>query len=350
MTGPIESTSGCVTWPLVQECLPEGWSADPAEWTPLQRWSVLAAAAILRRLTAGVFNTCPIIIRPCRRRCPQDRYRYLNDPLGLPWTPAMLDGKIYNIPCGVCREECGCGPISELILDPFASSIIQVKVDGKVLPADAYRVDDWRRLVRVDGQEWPDCQYLDRPDTAPGPFSVSYWTGTPPDPGAWFALTDLSVEMWKACQNKPCRLGENVRQVAKAGVTYDLDTVYESIREGRTGLKRVDLWIFSVNPHGLRRRMRVYSPDIAQARRTTWPAPGMPGPSPAPDPNDLGFVYTQTIPELVWTIVHPLGFSPGGVMVVDNLGQEVAGVISYPSANTVRIEFSAPTSGVAYLS
>jgi hypothetical protein len=343
-----QPTQGCTLWPLVPDCLPETWSPDPTKWTPLQRWSVEAAAGVLKRLTAGVYNLCPIVIRPCRRNCPPGPYRHLNDPLSLPWTPAMLDGKIYNIPCGVCREECGCGPIEEIVLDPFVADIIQVKVDGVLLPADAYRVDDYRKLVRVDGAKWPDCQHLDQPDTEAGTFSVTYWTGTVPDAGASFALTDLAVEWWKACQGKQCSLGENVRQVARQGITYDVDTVYESIREGRTGLKRVDMWIFSVNPHGLRRRLRVYSPDVVHGRRTTWPN----GPSVTPPigSGPLGSVWTITTPQTVWLIQHGLGFEPAGVRITDLADHEIRGEVTYPDTSTVRIEFAQPTSGRVRLS
>lgn len=350
MTVPPTAPGGaCATWPLVQECLPDCWTADPAGWTPLQRWAVMAAAAILRRLTAGVFNTCPITIRPCRRNCPPERYRYLGDPLGLPWQPAMLDGKVYNLTCGVCRDTCGCSAISEVILDPPAYSIMQVKVDGKVLPYTAYRVDDWRRLVRLDGGSWPECQKIDRPDTEPDTWSVTYWTGTPPDPGAWFALTDLAVEFWKACQGKECALGVNVRQVARQGITYDVDTVYESIREGRTGLKRVDLWIYSVNPHGLRRRMSVYSPDIVHGRRTTWPTTTALPPEPV-DPGQLGTTWVFTTPQDVWVIPHGLSFQPAGVQITDMSGREVRGEVTYPDLATIQITFAQPTAGRVRLS
>lgn len=345
---PADSANTCLVWPLIEECLPECWSADPTSWTPLQKWSVQAAAAILRRLTAGVFNLCPLKIRPCRNRCVQDRYRYLNG--SQPWIPVMLDGVIYNLTCG-CQpgNECGCGPISQIILDPYAYSIAEVRVDGQLLPPNAYRVDDNRKLVRIDGQKWPDCQDLSKPDTVPGTWSVTYWTGTPPDAGASFALTDLAVEWWKACQNKQCALGENVRQVARQGITYDMDTVYESIREGRTGLKRVDLWIFSVNPHGLRRRMRVYSPDTVHSRRTTWPIGTVQPPLP-PDPSDLGMVFFQTEPSEIVTIVHGLPFQPAGVKCNDFSDNEVVGEVTYPDQQSVRISFNLPFTGRIRLS
>lgn len=352
-TGP--AGGGCKIWPLIHECLPSDWPVDPEQWTPLQRASVEAASAILKRLTAGIFNYCPITIRPCRRQCGPDRFRFLGDHLNAaPWQPALIDGRIYNITCGVCRDECGCGPLQELILDPPAHCVVQVKVDGVVLPPNAYRVDDWRRLVRTDGGKWPDCQDLNKPDSAPGTWSVTYWTGSPPDAGASFALTDLAVEWWKACQGKKCALGENVTQVARQGITYDIDTVYEAIREGRTGLKRVDMWIFSINPHGLRRRFRVYSPDVpSPGRRSTWPMATYPNGIPGGGGGscaDCAAVWDFPVAQQVWTVPHGLGYQPGGVQITTTDGHEVRGEITYPTVDTLQIAFNQPTAGRVRLS
>jgi len=343
MTAP-DPTQSCALWPLVPECLPDGWDPDPASWTPLQRRSVGAAANILRRATGGMFNLCPQIVRPCGRGVAG--YRYLNDPLQS-WVPVMLDGQFSSLICGG-GSSCGCGELSEVILDPAAYSIIEVKVDGAVVPSAAYRVDDRRRLVRVDGGRWPACQDIARPDTAPGTFSVAYWSGSPPDDGACFALTELSVEWWRGCEDKPCKLGPNVRTATRAGITVDFDQVLQAIQRGGTGLKRVDMWIRSVNPYGLRRPMSVFSVDVSVSRRMapTYTFPPAPGPAPAKH----SFRFVQNAPIALWTIVHNLGFYPAGIRIEDSAGQEASAEVSYPDISTVRLEFSAPMAGVAYLS
>lgn len=344
MTVP-DPTRGCALWPLVPECLPEGWDPDPASWTSLQRRSVGASASILRRASGNVFNLCPQIVRPCGRGVAG--YRYLNDPLQS-WSPVMLDGRFSDLVCGG-GSACGCGALSEVILDPAVHSIIEVKVDGVAVPYTAYRVDDWRRLVRVDGARWPSCQDVARADTEPGTFSVAYWSGSEPDDGAAFALTELSVEWWRGCEDKACRLGPNVRTATRAGVTVDFDQVLQAIERGGTGLKRVDMWIRSVNPYGLRRRMAVFSPDVAVARRTTEPTRTFP-PAPSPAPPREAFRYVQNAPIALWTIVHNLGFYPAGIRIEDSAGQEASAEVSYPDISTVRLEFSEPMAGVAYLS
>ncbi len=339
----------CDPWPLDPGCLPADFPADPAAWTPAQRQAVETASEILKRLTAGVFGLCTIKIRPCRRRCEENTLRYGQNMVAGPWQPALIDGRMYNLTCG-CAGECGCSPLCEILLNPDAYDILEVKIDGVVLPATAYRVDDNRRLVRTDGACWPDCQELARPDSAPGTFSITYRTGNAVPPGGRMAVTDLAVQLWKACRGgKGCTLPERVTQVVREGITYTLLDQLDVFERGRTGLNRVDLWLSAVNPHATRAPMRAYSPDTIRSRRTTWPTETLPGP-PTP-PAGGTYVHTQSVASDVWTIVHNLGFPPGGVQIVDSAGQEVQGEVEYPIPNTtVLIRFNGPVSGIAYLS
>lgn len=61
------------------------------------------------------------------------------------------------------------------------------------------------------------------------------------------------------------------------------------------------------------------------------------------------YVYDQIVSSEVWTIVHNLGYFPS-VNVVDTANTVVLGSIEYVDVNTVRVRFSAPFSGTAYLS
>jgi hypothetical protein len=73
--------------------------------------------------------------------------------------------------------------------------------------------------------------------------------------------------------------------------------------------------------------------------------PGEPG-----DVLEFGHRHEQTIAAAVWNVFHPLSFTPAGVHVIESTGEPLLGVVTYPAAGHVRIEFSAPCSGVAYLS
>lgn len=338
----------CGPWPVADHCLPTGWDPDPTEWTDGQTAAVEVASEILKRLTAGQYGLCTLKIRPCRTPC-ADGYLARDNLTGLggaPWTPSLIDGRIYNITCG-CSGQCGCSALCEIILNPYATTILEVRVDGEVLPSNAYRVDDNRRLVRIDGQCWPDCQELELPDTEPGTFSVTYQTGAPVPAGGRLAVTLLAVQLWKACAGSTCSLPERVTSVVREGVTYTLLDNLDVFERGRTGLSQVDLWLASVNPYGVRAPMAVFSVDTVRSRSTSWPNPALPTPGVV---QRLSYTHVQSVVASVWTIVHNLGFLPAGVRIEDNNGEDTTGEVSYPDVNTVRIVFNQPLSGVAYLS
>lgn len=348
----------CDAWPVDPTCLPDGFPGDPDQWDAGQQQAVEVASEILKRLSGGVFGLCTLKIRPCRihhqSRWPDPAMLGVSSTAGGPWSPALIDGRIYNFHYGCGGEgSCGCSPLSEIILDPPAYDVVQVKVDGVILPASAYRVDDTRRLVRTDGHDWPECQEMSRSDTETGTWSVVYRTGAPVPPGGRMAVALLATQLWKACGGGrgKCLLPERVTEVVRDGVTYTLlDNWHMQIFDhGRTGLSRVDLWLASVNPYGARAPLRAWSPDLVRHRQVTFPTEQLPG---APDPGGEGgsFVFVQNTPIDVWVIEHPLGFYPAGVQVRDSLGQEIVGEVTYPAINVVRIDFGAPTSGVAYLS
>lgn len=258
----------CEPWgPLVPSCLPECWSPNPEAWTEEQRFAVQAASDMLHRLTAGVYGQCTVTVRPCGQpeECPP-----LNDMgvMGVSFIrPMLIEGNVRNFRCGCRGRGCSCGPECKVVLDPFCSEMVEVLIDGKPLPRDAYDVQDYRLLMRMDGGCWPDCQHMNRHEGHAGTWTVKYKTGWPPDAGGRLAVTRLAVEMRKACTPgaKGCQLSEWVTQVVRDGVTYQID-----LSETHTGLPLVDRWVRSVNPYGVATQFRAWSPDTVRSRRTTW--------------------------------------------------------------------------------
>lgn len=349
----------CEPWPLVPDCLPSGWNADPALWTPTQATAVEVAMELLNKLSAGQYGLCKVKIRPYRRRSYWDYWRLLRPSLydslfsgGMLYGGLLYGGLPFDLPCGCVGNDCRCGYVPEIPLGPQVYDVLEVKVDGQVLPATAYRVDDRRMLVRTDGGHWPHCQQLGMPDTADDTFSVTYRRGVMPGKAAQLALTVLAVEMAKACSgDRKCALPSRVTSIVREGITYDLLDNLDVFERGRTGLPRVDMWLAAVNPHAARAPMRAYSPDTVRSRTTTWPTETLPSPTPDPPPaTSQSYRWVQASPAKVWTIVHNLGFYPAGVSCVDSDGVRLVGDSSYPDINTVRIEFGSPRSGVAYLS
>ncbi|MEU4406187.1 hypothetical protein AB0F88_16825 [Streptosporangium sp. NPDC023963] len=247
-------------------CCP-GWeSADPALKARLGK----IAAQILSPLTGGRYGVCELTVRPCGKTCGGGGP--LDVGVGPPFYPLLTSDGWVN--CRVCSGACSCCHVCKVDLDGPAQTIVRVLVDGVQLPPEAYRIDNHRELVRVDGGCWPECADLTAPvdDVDGGAFAVTYTRGLPLDEAAMHAYSTYACELLNACRGDDCcRLPERVTTITRQGVTVGFVDPMTFLDEGRTGIPEVDQWIASVNPYGLRQRSRVLSPDRPKLRRTSWP-------------------------------------------------------------------------------
>jgi len=64
-----------------------------------------------------------------------------------------------------------------------------------------------------------------------------------------------------------------------------------------------------------------------------------------------GALYTQTTASTVWTVIHNLGYNPGGITVLDGTGDLVLGwVATHASDDILILTFQTAVSGTAYIS
>jgi hypothetical protein len=80
--------------------------------------------------------------------------------------------------------------------------------------------------------------------------------------------------------------------------------------------------------------------------------PGQRGPVGPPGPKgDAGgyMIFTQSTPSTTWVIAHYLGYNPN-VTVVDSLGNDCIGHVTYTNNSGLTITFNQPVSGTANLS
>lgn len=272
--GPIspDGTGPCA-WPLDTACTP-GWPDDPGDWTPQHVMAVEIATDVLWHRTGGRFGLCPELIRPCRRRCYPDRHGtgILWDQRTYPLDPYVNNGRWFNFGCGCSRMDCGCKPPCALRLPGPVNAVLEVRIDGALIPADQYQLvarAGYADLLRTGGMQgpcWPTCQNLELPETEPGTFSVLYLRGRPVPVAGVRALGVLAAEIYKQCTGASgCRLPERVRTVTREGTTYDMFDPGEWLTQGLTGLRDVDTWINTVNPNGLRQPAAVISLDLDPA-------------------------------------------------------------------------------------
>lgn len=277
MTGPCN-------WPLLgcEDC-GDLDALDPEEGSPpegqVSRAAIEAmAVAYLWNWTGKRFGLCDVKIRPARQDCYGSSYAgraghpdTLSGSSGSTWgwTPVLVGGSWLNIGCGVCGDECGCSRLTSIRLPGPVASIDEVLVDGEILDASAYRVDNRKRLVRQDGGEWPVCNDLSLDDTEPGTWSVKYQQGVEVPEGGQIAAGVLACEFAKAvCKSNDCRLPQRIQTVTREGVTVGVLDPFDGIADGRTGIWLIDSWVASV-VHAPA-RSTVHSPDRRPMVRTTY--------------------------------------------------------------------------------
>lgn len=246
----------------------QGTGVDPEVKARYERM----AAALLWEWTGRKFGPVEVAVRPWSRpvRC-GSTFRGGRRV----WEPVLVGGRWYNVICGVCLADvCSCrGPVCSLVLPGPVAGVTVVRVDGVVVPSGAYRVDNRRFLVRLDGGGWPGSQdLLADPVTgrtaggsSASTFEVRYLRGLVVPEGGRVAAGVLALELAKAaCSDRDCALPQRVQSVTRQGVTMEIVDDFEDVKEGRTGIWLIDSWVASVTRPN--RGGRVYSPDVRPGR------------------------------------------------------------------------------------
>lgn len=247
------------------------------------------AVRFLWSWTGQRFGSCPVTVRPCRKSCYGSRWlpywpvitrgsRPLLDDTDVPLTTdgdtLLTDdsiGSVFGSHCGRCRGECGCGYVPEVLLPAPVQEVLEVWLDGELLPLTSVRVDDYARLVRTDGHDWPICQDLTQPDDGVGAWAVTYVRGQELPAGAGLVAGALASELAKAfCQDSTCRLPKRITAAQRQGLSIVVFDDFKDLKAGRTGLWEVDSWVNEVCTDRTESTLR--SPDVQTVRRTTWTA------------------------------------------------------------------------------
>jgi hypothetical protein len=273
MSSPIADL--CSPWATTDDlCEPcDDYDADFAALDDF----LFAASNILWRLTGYQWaGFCEETVRPCAQRAVGDRPAYGRSSFTAAggWTSSAGWAEFpWQHFCG-CQSGDGCScshvPAITLGVEPV-DAITEIRIDGVVLDPAAYRVDEWRWLVRLDGEGWPCCQsMLADPATDDDTFQVSFTFGQPPPFDGVKAAALLACEMYRACTGEgDCALDPRVTSVQRQGISMNLEQIAMQVgRSGITGLPFVDLFVESVNPHNRRHAVMIVNPDdVATVRR-----------------------------------------------------------------------------------
>lgn len=264
MSEPLPDIATC-EWPVDWRCY--GTEDEVAAIDPdLKALAESLATSSLHALTLGQVGGCPITVRPVSLGCVR---HYGFDFLDGAWMiPYIRDGAWVNA-CG-CASFCSHTTRKELLLPAPVGPVTAVQDGATLLDPSAYRVDDNRVLVRLDGEVWPLWQDMTASVGDPGTLAITYLNGTAPDGMAAYVAGLLAQEFLKACSGQECALPRNVVAFTRQGVSVELSTgVFPN---NRTGIDAVDAWLFRFNPYAIVTPSVIYSPDSPQAHRTTWSA------------------------------------------------------------------------------
>jgi len=161
------------------------------------------------------------------------------------------------------------------------TAILEVKIDGVVIPPDEYELRDYKQLVRMrptaasaptERYGWPTSQLQDLPDDQPGTFSVTYTYGVAPLASGVLACRKLAEYLALPQLGDTTKVPQRVTSVQRQGISAMVVDVMDIVKTGRTGIYEVDIWLRSVNPHQNARQAAVYSPDLGRARRVPNPS------------------------------------------------------------------------------
>lgn len=245
----------CV-WEPDPACLGDAWDALDAE---TQERSLMLASSSLQMLTYYRVGTCPVTIRPC----PEERRCHCS------WHPYLWDGRWYND----CDHRTACAPLSEVDIPGPVGYIESFMIDGQPVDLNGpdWRLDDGHLLVwQGEGPSpIPATQDLDKPDTEPGTWSITYSRSYPVGADGRLAVAYLAMEFAKACQPKgKCSLPRGVTSVVRNGVSFSVEAGL--FPNGLTGIDIVDQFILKWAPAGSPvRTATVFDPRKRTARRSS---------------------------------------------------------------------------------
>lgn len=263
----LSASDPCAWDVAVDEACCPGFSLLPIAQ---QERAIRLAQKVIWASTGRRYGICQVVIRPCGndRRCGECGSW---DFVGGWMRPFILDGLWRNCGCGC---PCDCKPLCQITLPAPVEEVTEVLIDGVVLAASAWRVDNRQWLVRTDGLCWPQCQdyNVDVPET--GTLQVTYGRGEPVPQDILDITAILACEFAKSCGDLAgtCRLPGRLQTLSRQGVTVSMVDIEKSLKFGLTGLPDVDQVIMADNPFGHKQRPFFYSYDTAPRFRVVTQA------------------------------------------------------------------------------
>lgn len=183
-------------------------------------------------------------------------------PVGLGWAGSSFSGPRWL-------------PAVDLGVYPLVS-ISLVTLDGVTIPANEYRIDLHKWLVRVrpsatsvptERYGWPTFQRADLPATEMGTFAVTATYGMDPPAAGKFGAAALAADLvGQVLPTGGTNLPSRALSLTRQGVTVTLGDSLAYLEAGMFGVQPADAFVMAVNPSGATRRPVVWWPGMGDVR------------------------------------------------------------------------------------
>lgn len=154
------------------------------------------------------------------------------------------------------------------------TEIIEVNIEGAIVPITAYRLINRRYLMRVDGESWPSSNSFDVTDSDHW-FVVYRFGPGDPDKLTRDAANELACELSKDAAGRKSLLPLGVKSINLQGVSAQLEDAADALMSGSENMPAVARFLGAYNPHEQRNATGIWSPELEQG----WELYTMTGPS-----------------------------------------------------------------------
>lgn len=155
------------------------------------------------------------------------------------------------------------------------TAIVGVREEGVELDPDDYHIDEWRYIVKDNGEAFPRCHNWWAEaggvhDADPNwVFEVTVEHGIPAPPLIRRATSALACSLLDdydgGCED--CDLPSRLTAVSRQGVSFTIEDFADLMRAGSTGVYALDMAIKVFNPSHLQSPTWVWTPEIAKGKR-----------------------------------------------------------------------------------
>jgi hypothetical protein len=170
--------------------------------------------------------------------------------------------------CRIPQVDCGA-------LYPV-NDVLSVHFNGASQPVADFHVDDYRYVVRNDGERFPTCNVMWDVATAPqnadleAPFEIAVEYGYLPPKLAKLAARVAACNLIEELTTGSCGLPDRVVSYTRQGLTAQVASAQDLLQSGQTGIHLVDLAVRTFNPLHQQSDAFVFSPDTRQGGRRTY--------------------------------------------------------------------------------